>query len=140
VRSKLRAFVVFGTAAFLALLLVRLLIARGGPYFEIPETPLDHTQPEAPLSRQAIVMSRRAATRMHPGASVTVIAPAQAPHYDFTHYLTVSGLLPRHVVRHPTLEPGEAWPDFVIALGAPLEHPGYLLLDTFPEGRLYARR
>jgi hypothetical protein len=100
----------------------------------------DHVEPEAPLSRQAIVMSRRAEPLMPRGASVTVIAPAQAPNYDFTHHLTACGMLPRHEVRHPSLAEGERWPDFVIALGAPLEHPGYRLLREFPEGRLYARR
>lgn len=139
-RQTVRAFVVFLAAGLLTLLLVRLLYARGGPYWEVPETVLDHVQPEAPLSRQAIVMSRRVESLMPRGASLTVIAPAQAPNYDFTHYLAASGMLPRHEVRHPSLAEGERWPDFVIALGAPFEHRGYRLVREFPEGRLYARR
>ncbi|HEX7828896.1 MAG TPA: hypothetical protein VF787_04545 [Thermoanaerobaculia bacterium] len=139
-RQTFRTLVITLTAALLTLLLVRLLHARGGPYWEIPETILDHVEPEQTLSRQAIVMSRRAEPLMHAGASLTVIAPAQAPNYDFTHHLVACGMLPHHEVRHPSLGPGEQWPDFVIALGAPLEHPGYMLLREFPEGRLYMRR
>lgn len=122
----------------MAVLLVRALYYRGGPHFEIPATVFDHETYVTPLTRQAIVMCRRAEPLMPRGASLTVIDPAGAPNYDFTHYLTASGMLPRHRVFHPSLKEGEPWPDFVIALGAPLEHPGYRLVREFPEGRLYA--
>ncbi len=71
------------------------------------------------------------------GSSVTVVAPELAPNFDATHYLTASGMLPRHHVRHPHLADAQASTDFVIALGAPLNHPGYRLVREFPEGRLY---
>lgn len=121
--------------------LVRLYTGRGGLLLELPETVLDHVMAEPPLSRQAIVMSRHAEPLMPRGSSLTVIAPALAPHYDPTHYLTACGMLPRHEVRHPSLTAAEEerWPDFIIALGAPLEHPGYRLRRDFPEGRLYER-
>lgn len=139
-RDRLRTALTYLCAMSLTFQLVRLLHARGGPFWEIPETILDHVEVERPLSRQAIVMSRHAEPLMPRGASLTVIAPAMAPNYDFTHYLTASGMLPRHEVRHPSLAEGERWPDFVIAIGAPLDHPGYRLVREFPEGRLYARR
>ena len=120
--------------------LVRNLHGRGGPYFEIPETVFDHVSQQPPLARQAIVMSRNAEPLMPRGSSLTVIAPALAPNYDATHYLTASGLLPRHRVLHPQLNVLQSGPDFVIALGAPLEHPGYRLIREFPEGRFYAAR
>jgi hypothetical protein len=119
-------------------LVIRQLQARGGPYFEIPATVFDHVERDVPLSRQALVMCRNVENLMPRGASLTVIAPALAPNYDFTHYLAASGMLPRHRVLHPTLAEGEGWPDFVIALGAPLQHRGYRLVREFPEGRLYA--
>jgi hypothetical protein len=140
-RSKLRGVVVSCTAAILALLLVRLLHARGGPYFHLPETILDHVEKETPLSRDVIVLCRKAEIWMPRGSSLTVIAPAQAPDYDFTHHLTACGLLPHHDVRHPSLAEGERWPDYVLTVGAaPLAHRGYQLVAEFPEGRVYARR
>jgi hypothetical protein len=136
----LRPLVVYACAALMMLLIVKEFRSVGGPYFEIPETIFDRVLPDVQLSRQAIVMARHAEPLMPRGASLTVIAPALAPNYDPTHYLTASGFLPRHRVQHPTLAEGERWPDFVIALGAPLEHRGYTLLREFPEGRLYAAR
>jgi hypothetical protein len=124
----------------MTVLLVKDFRSLGGPYLEIPETVLDHVLIDVPMSRQAIVMARKAAPLMPRGSSVTVIEPALAPDYDFTHYLAASGMLPRHRVVHPTLEAGETGPDFVIALGGPLQHPGYQLVREFPEGRLYAAR
>lgn len=124
----------------MVLLLVREFHSRGGPYFEIPETIFDHVLRDAPLSRQVIVLARRVEPILPRGATLTVIAPELAPNYDPTHYLAATGFLPRHKVLHPQLADGEPWPDYVIALGAPLQHHGYALLREFPEGRLYARR
>jgi hypothetical protein len=124
----------------MTVLLVRELYVRGGPYFEIPATVFDHEESRVLLARQAIVMCRRVEALMPRDASLTVIAPALAPNYDYTHYLAASGMLPRHRVLHPSLADGEQWPDFVIALGAPLHHRGYRLVREFPEGRLYAAR
>lgn len=139
-RDRVRSLLVYFCAACCAVMMVRAFHARSAPYFEIPETVYDHVQPEMQLARQAIVMARHAEPLMPRGATLTVIAPEQAPHFDSTHYLTASGMLPRHRVLHPSLADGEAWPEFVIALGKPLEHRGYLLVREFPEGRLYARR
>lgn len=124
----------------MTILLVRQLVRSGGPYFEIPETVYDHVSPgDPPLNRQAIVISRRIAPLLPRGASITVIAPELAPNYDVTHYLTASGFLPHQHVVHPTLAVGEQWPDYIIALGRPLDHPGYRLVREYPEGRLYQR-
>jgi hypothetical protein len=138
--KAIRAIIYISTALMMLLLLER-LHARGGPYFEIPRTVFDHAVPgPMPLSRQAIVVSEQAAPLLPRGATVTVIAPELAPNYDVTHYLTASGFLPRQHVVHPTLAEGERWPDFVIALGKPLDHSGYRLVRAFPEGSLYQRR
>ncbi|MGN6183577.1 MAG: hypothetical protein ACTHQM_07985 [Thermoanaerobaculia bacterium] len=142
-RQKFRILIVCVTAVFLTSLLVRLLYARGGPYFAMPETVLDHVHPERSLSEQTILLCRRAELWMPRGSSLTVIAPQQAPNYDFTLHLTACGQLPRHEVRHPALadDEREHWPDFVLAVGdAKLVHSGYRFVAEFPEGRLYARR
>jgi hypothetical protein len=136
----LRALVISLCAAFMTVLLVQEFRSVGALTFEIPETIFDHVLADVPLSRQAIVMARNAEPLMPRGATLTVIAPALAPDYDFTHYLTASGMLPRHRVLHPTLAADEHWPDFVIALGDPLQHRGYVLVREFREGRLYAVR
>ena len=130
--------IVYASSALLTFLLIEQLRARGGPYFEIPETVQDHVLREMPLSRQAIVMSRHAEPLLPRGATVTVIAPALAPNFDATHYLTASGLLPHQHVLHPAFE-DERGPDFVIALGSALENHAYHLLREFPEGRIYRR-
>lgn len=135
-----RSIVIALCAAWMGVLLVHGLYANGGPFFEVPETVFDHVLHDTPLSRQAIVMARHAEPLMPRGATLTVIAPEQAPNYDATLYLTAAGVLSRHRVMHPTLAAGEPWPDFVIALSTPLEHPGYRLVREFPEGRLYAAR
>src|SRR5690349_1151789 len=124
----------------MTVLLVRDFKALRGPYFEIPETIFDHVLPEPPRTRNVILLARRIEPLMPAGASLTVVQPALAPDYDFTDYLTASGQLPHHRVLHPTLAEGEPWPDFVLALGAPLQHRGYVLVRAFPEGRLYAVR
>jgi hypothetical protein len=139
-REVLRGFVIQLTAAVLLVLVVRAIHASGGPYGLFPETIFDHVGAGTELSRRAMVMARRCEPLMPRGSSLTVIAPAEAPNYDATNYLAVSAVIPRHEVRHPALADGERWPDFVIALGAPFEHPGFRLVQEFPEGRLYARR
>ena len=132
--------VYLGAGTMMVLLAMR-LYSRGGPYFEIPRTVLDHVLPGGPLlSRQAIVMSERVAPLLPRGATVTVVAPELAPNWDATLYLTATGFLLHQHVMHPTLGEGEQWPDFVIALGRPLEHRGYRLVREWPEGRLYQRR
>jgi hypothetical protein len=142
-RSVVRSITIYCSAVVLTLLLVRHLRGLGGPYFEIPETIYDRVQGAPHLSRQAIVMSRHAAPLMPRGSSLTVIAPApdmsfDGNNFDVTLYMTADAQLPYHRVLHPSLAEGESWPDFVIALGSPLQHRGYRLVREFPEGRLYA--
>jgi hypothetical protein len=137
-RSLIRSITIYCSALFLTLLLVRHLRDLGGPYFEIPETIYDRVPGAPHLSRQAIVMCRHAAPLMPRGSTLTVIEPPLGKDFDATHYMTADGQLPHHRVVHPTLEEGETWPDFVIALGNPLQHRGYRLVREFPEGRLYA--
>ncbi|HKR64621.1 MAG TPA: hypothetical protein VJZ00_12895 [Thermoanaerobaculia bacterium] len=135
--TRARTLIVYACAAALTAMLVRALYFRGGPYLEVPRTVFDHAGPDALLPRQAIVMCRHVEPLMPRGASVTVIDPQEAPNYDPTLYLTASGFLPRHRVLHPSLDEGQPWPDFVIALAHPLVHRGYRLVREFPEGRLY---
>ena len=139
--SRTARAVVYVSSAAMMLLLVERLHWRGGPYWEVPETVFDHVdRGELPLSRQAIVMCEHVAPLLPRGASITVVAPALAPNWDATHYLTASGLLPHQYVRHPMFGEGEPRADFVITLGRPLDHYGYRLVRQWPEGWLYQRK
>jgi len=139
-RVNARKIVIYLCACWMTWLLIRDFQALGRPYFDIPETIFDHVLPVPPPTRDVIVLAREIAPLMPNGATLTVVQPALAPDYDFTDYLAAAGQLPRHRVLHPTLAEGEPWPDFVLAIGAPLQHRGYALVREFPKGRLYAVR
>jgi hypothetical protein len=106
----------------------------GGPYFALPDTIQDHVWPSRFMSADAIVLSRRAEPLLPRGATVTLLAPSEAPNYDQTHWLTGLGLLTHQHVVPQKLDDG---PQFVIAIRAPLDDPRYALVKTFPEGGLY---
>lgn len=128
-----------------ALLFLGLTIKRlawlGGPYFQFPETIQDHVWPVRFMSTDAIVLSRRAGPLLPRGATVTILAPSEAPNFDQTHWLTGLGMLPR---QHPVPQKldglRESQPQFVITIRAPLEHADYERVATFPEGSLYRRK
>ncbi|HKR63610.1 MAG TPA: hypothetical protein VJZ00_07750 [Thermoanaerobaculia bacterium] len=106
----------------------------GGPYFALPETIQDHVWPARFLSADAIVLSRRAEPLLPRGATVTLLAPREAPNYDQTHWLTGLGLLTHQRVVPQKLDPP---PQYVIAIGDPFDDARYALIKTFPEGYLY---
>jgi hypothetical protein len=128
-----RVLVYAATIVFLAAIVHR-FHWLGGPYFALPETIQDHVWPARFLSTDAILLSRRAEPLLRRGATVTLLAPSEAPHYDQTHWLTGLGLLTHQRVVPQKLEER---PEYVIAIRAPLEHPGYRLVATFPEGYVY---
>lgn len=106
----------------------------GGPYFTIPETIQDHVWPARFKSTDAIVLCRRAEPLLRRDATITLLAPSEAPNFDQTHWLTGLGLLIHQRVVPQKLE---TKPEYVIAIRDPLDHPGYRLVATFPEGYLY---
>ncbi len=138
-RERTRRVLVLLAALVFVAATVRRFHWLGGPYFAIPQTIQDHVWPARFPSADAILLSRRAEPLLARGAEATVIAPAQAPNYDQTHWLTGLGLLPRQHVVAPDLEGGsrEDLTDFVIAIGEPFPHPAYRLVTRFPEGALY---
>jgi hypothetical protein len=133
-----RIFILLATIVFLAYTIKR-FHWLGGPYFEIPRTIQDHVWPARFPSADAILLCREAEPLLARNAEVTVVAPAQAPNYDQTHWLTGLGLLPRQHVVAPDLEGNtrDELTDYVIAIGDPLPHPAYQLVKQFPEGALY---
>lgn len=127
-----RTTLIYLAAAIFAFALVRRFHQLGGPYFETPRTIQDHVSRVPFASRDAIVMSERAATLLPRGATVTVL-----PKDDPTLYRTAVGFMPHHRIVIADLE---ARPQYVIAVREPLEHPSYRLIAEFAEGRIYARR
>jgi len=132
---RLRRFLIYATAAILAVALVRQFYRLGGPYFDAPETIQDHVARQRYPSRDAIVMARRAALLIPRGATVTVLMPSQAPNYDPTLYFTATGLMPRHTV----VQPG-ANPRYIITVREPLDDPSYSVQNEFDEGKIYVKR
>lgn len=128
-----RVLVYAATIAFCAALVHR-FHWLGGPYFTIPETIQDHVWPARFKSTDAIVLCRRAEPLLRRDATITILAPSEAPNYDQTHWLTGLGLLIHQRVIPQKLEQR---PEYVIAIGDPLESADYHLVATFPEGYLY---
>lgn len=134
-RVLARRFIVYATAAVLAVALVRQFYYLGGPYFEAPQTIQDHVATKRYPSRDAIVMARRAAMLVPRGATVTVLLPSQAPNYDPTLYFTATGLMPRHRIVAPA-----AKPQYIITVREPLDDPSYAVQNEFDEGKIYVRQ
>jgi hypothetical protein len=88
-------------------------------------------------SRDVILLARVAADIVPRGATVTAIQPSQAPDYDVTHYLTASGMMPRHRIVPPAFDGKEPMPQFVLAVREPFSNPRYRLYRELPEGRIY---
>ena len=121
--------------------------ARGGPYFQIPETVMDHVDRlDAPYvvnpTRVPLVVIPKLARFIPRGAEVTCFRPAFGrEQYDAASLLTAIGQLPRNrvlpafAVKYDT--PREQLTEYVIAIDEPFNHPAYKLVAQVPHGRLY---
>jgi hypothetical protein len=136
-RDIARRVLVYAAALVFAAALVHRFHWLGGPYFTIPETIQDHVWPVRFKSADAILLCRRAEPMLRRDATITVLAPSEAPNYDQTHWLTALGLL---VHQHPIPQKLEARPDYVITIGEPLSNAEYRQVAQFPEGFLYELR
>lgn len=125
------------TAAFL----VR-LGTRGGPYFDRPQTIVDHVGPDKHETRDALTLLPKLAPLIPRSAIVTCFRPAGGQmQFDVPNYFTAVGGLPKHTVWPPyaasLTTPRNELVDYVIAIEKPFDHPYFHLAATFPEGRLY---
>ena len=135
--DRLRRILIYAAAAIFAAALVRHFYRLGGPYFAIPETVQDHVAATRYPSRDAIVLTRRAALLIPRGATVTVMMPSQAPNHDPTLYFTATGTMPRHQIVAPNAKtPAQ----YVITVREPLDDPAYSLQNELAEGKIYIRR
>lgn len=136
-REGLRQTLISVAALVFAVALVLRFRSLGGPFFEFPETVQDHVSVHRYPSADAIVLSRSAAKLLPRGATVTILHPPDAPHYDVTHFLTGVGLLPHQIVIAQDLD---RRPEYVLALREPLVHPHYELMAEVEGGRIYKVR
>ena len=137
-RDLVSRIVVYAATIVFLVAIVHRFHWLGGPYFALPDTIQDHVWPSRFMSADAIVLSRRAEPLLPRGATVTLLAPSEAPNYDQTHWLTGLGMLPRqHLV--PQKFDGEL-PQYVIAIHQEFPNPAYAKIHTFPEGFLYQRK
>ncbi|MGZ4807748.1 MAG: hypothetical protein ACXVJO_15770 [Thermoanaerobaculia bacterium] len=119
---------------------------RGGPFFDAPQTIVEHVERADrevgnPLRAPLLVIPRLA--RFLPrGATVTSFRPLNGrAHDDSASFLTAIGQLPRNRVLPPFsagLEtPRTELVEYVIAIDGPFTHPAYRQIAEVPRGRLY---
>ena len=124
----------------LALLLTAALIGRlytrGGPYFERPETIVDHVGRGRHATRDALVLLPKVRPLLPRGAQVTCFRPVDGgrPREDSDNFLAAVGQLPEQSVLPPF-----ARAEYVVAVREPFVESGYTQIAEFPEGRLYRR-
>jgi hypothetical protein len=131
----------------LALLLVAALVGRlytrGGPYFERPETIVDHVGPGKHELRDALILLPKVRPLLPRGAEVTCFRPVNgwAPEGDTVNFFAAVGQLPHQNVVPPFTAmfhvQRENLAEYVVAVRDPFTHPAYKELAAFPEGRLY---
>ena len=142
----LTAAIGLSTILLTAATLVRLVV-RGGPYFQIPQTVMDHVDRlDAPYvvnpTRTPLLVIPRLSPFIRRGAEVTCFRPVFGrEHYDAPSFLAAIGQLPRNHVVPPFAvglnTPREQLTEYVIAIDGPFSHPAYDLIAEVPNGRLY---
>lgn len=133
--------IALGAILLTAALLVR-LVSRGGPYFDRPQTIVDHVGREKHETRDALILLPKVAPLIPRGAEVTCFRPGGGQmQYDVPNYFAAIGALPRHNVQPPFVAslntPRNELVEYVIAIEQPFDHPYFHVVATFPEGRLY---
>ncbi len=119
--------------------IVQAYYARGAPYFQRPETVIDHVIDTEHHLRAAILLLREVGSAIPARATVVCGRPVDGALPDETDYFLLAiGLLPRHKVLLPsTAREGTA--EYVIAVQGEFNHPQYRLLHQFKNGFLYVR-
>ena len=130
-------------ALLLVAALVGRLVTRGGPYFERPETIVDHVGPTKHELRDALILLPKVRPLLPRGAEVTCFRPVNgwAPEGDTVNFFAAVGQLPYQNVVPPFTAMfhvrRENLAEYVVAVRDPFTHPAYKELAAFPEGRLY---
>ncbi len=119
------------------------LYTRGGPYFERPQTIVDHVGPGKHPLHDALVLLPKVRPLLPRGADVTCFRPVDgwAPEGDTDNFFAAIGQLPYQNVLPPftamqTTKLQDLVP-YAIAVREPFTHSDYREIAAFPEGRLY---
>jgi hypothetical protein len=144
-RDALPRIVALGGALLLSLVLVFVYAGRRAPYFARPATVVDHAGVREHETRAELILIPQVEPMIPRGAEVTVFRPKNGQAWnDDGVYLAAVGLLPNQSVLPPWTAGadlrGDQVVEYVIAIGAPFEHPAYAPVAGFPNGWLYKRR
>ena len=144
-RGRMQRIVAYGGALLLSIALAGRYRVRRPPYFQKPQTVVDHVDVRAHETRDTLVLVLQVEPLIPRGAEVTAFRPKNGQAWnDDGVYLTTVGLLPHHSVLPPWTASadrrGAEVTEYVIAVGKPFEHPSYAPIAGFPQGWLYKRR
>jgi hypothetical protein len=144
-REAVQRIVAYAGALLLAIACIVRFAARRPPYFSLPVTMVDHVGVFEHETRGALLLIPQVEPLLPRGADVTAFRPRDGRAWDDNGvYLTAVGLLPHQSVLPPwTAAPdlrGKQVTEYVIAVGAPFDHPSYAPVAGFPNGWLYKRR
>jgi hypothetical protein len=144
VRRRIARALLFALTLLLIIALIARLKTRGGPYLGRPRTLMEHAGPRPHETQAALLLLPKVRDRIPRGATVTCVRPVKGvtDPDDMPDYLVAIGQLPLQKVVPPFFAmltvPRESLPEYVVAVGAPFDHPYYHLVAEYPEGRLYA--
>lgn len=144
-RERFQTVCAFTFAALLCAATVARFARNGPPYLEKPRTVMDHVARTQHETRDVLLVLAEVKERIPAGAQVTVFRPQNGgPHNDQPSFLTAVGILNDHFVLPPFVAGREVAPtdlvEFVVAVGTPLDHPHYELVEQFETGYLYRVR
>ena len=129
-----QAIVVYVAAIALTVALIVKLAQRGGPYFHLPRTIVDHSLDPSDPVRKSLTLFPIVAQVIPRGESVAMID-------DATFYVA-TGELPRNEVLPVFFAKNECPPNnrakWAIAINEPFANDHYELIASYDEGRLYA--
>jgi hypothetical protein len=134
--------IVAAATLILFIAFVNRLYTRGGPYFQFPQTIVDHVGPNKHETRDALMVLPRIRHLLPRGAHVACFRPINGGQdYDAPNFLTAVGQLPERFVQPSFFAaldtPPASLVDYVIAIRDPFTHPAYHVVAEFPEARLY---
>jgi hypothetical protein len=139
-RERLQIAVPVIGAVLLCAMLVARFHERRAPWFERPETILDHVGPEEHQARYTLILLEKVRPLLPKGAYVTCFQPLNGKqHDDSANYLPAVGMLPDQIVLPAFTASDDSDPpiDYVVAVGEPFVHARYTRVAEFPEGALY---